>query len=142
MSCSSNVGKMPKSSKRHNSVKIRRIYPKVTRSSTAQNSMPNMKAQTHVRFEISCTQSYVPTFESGAKLRNYRSTREEKGVNQLIFHKQLMYKLSKPWHIYFLSYEKSPKRDEWTDERTTVGQAEGNMPLTFFEVGGIKSEEQ
>ena len=50
---------------------INKVYPTVNRAIyfSAHNSMPNTKALAHVRFEISCTQRYVSSFEKGATAR-------------------------------------------------------------------------
>ena len=71
------------------------FYPKVNQVIyfSAQNTIPNIKALPHMFFEISCTHSYVSTFEKGRSATITYRPEKKTDMGQLFFHKQLIYEI-------------------------------------------------
>ena len=96
---------MPKLNIVHNSIKIHRIYSKGNQVIyfSAKKIMPNVKAQGHILFEISCTQRYNSNFQKVHNSTITRPPEKKKNTDQLIFHMQPVYEFSKPLNTCFIS---------------------------------------
>ena len=64
--------------------------------SSAQTSIPNMKALAQILFEISCTQDFQILFSKGHNSEKGHNLDMKKNMGQLFFHEESLYEISKP----------------------------------------------
>ena len=78
--------------------KFDRKLPKVDQViySSAQTSMPNMKALAQIPFEISCTQDFQIFFSKGHNSEKGHNSDMKKNMGQLFFHEEYIYEISNP----------------------------------------------
>ena len=63
---------------------------------SAPISIPNIKALAQILFEISCTQDFQILFSKGHNSEKGHNSDMKKNMGQLFFHKESVYKNSKP----------------------------------------------
>ena len=64
--------------------------------SSAPNSVPNMKAQAQILFQISCTQDFQILFSKGHNSEKGHNSDMKKNTGQLFFHEEYTHEISKP----------------------------------------------
>ena len=64
--------------------------------SSAKISIPHMKAIAQILFEISCTQDFRILFSKGHNSEKGQNLGMKKNTDQLFFHEESVYEISKP----------------------------------------------